>query len=256
MTTEIRPAGANLGFNDAAAWSAAQPLAVGATDDDAEPTDTRYVAYDRGKNYLYVLDRDGTGSLDDIYVFNLATGALVYSELNALDPGFVDRGAIALMTRGDINDDGAVTAADIDRLFHAIADPTLGGTVAAALGSEWYDLTGDGALSVADADELVLKILGTQYGDQDLDGDVDPIDLATIRAGFGAAAGWASGDNDGDGDADGNDFLRWQRNVGFVSPQASAVPEPAAALIAMLAAAATIPALRRRVSGVPCRATR
>jgi hypothetical protein len=77
--------------------------------------------------------------------------------------------------------------------------------------------------------------------DFDGDGDVDAVDLATWKTGFGAlaAATHGQGDADGDGDVDGADFLVWQRQLRGVgaATAASSVPEPRSWMIAILGAA-------------------
>lgn len=77
-------------------------------------------------------------------------------------------------------------------------------------------------------------------GDFNDDGMVDGLDLADWRAGFGTGTMREEGDADDDGDVDGDDFLIWQRNVGAGQsvPAASAVPEPAGAVLLVIAAAA------------------
>jgi len=64
-------------------------------------------------------------------------------------------------------------------------------------------------------------------GDFDGDGDVDKDDLPIWKTGFDTS----EADADDDGDTDGADFLAWQRNLGLNVPAATAVPEPAAALL-------------------------
>jgi MYXO-CTERM domain-containing protein len=82
-------------------------------------------------------------------------------------------------------------------------------------------------------------------GDFDGDNDVDGDDLADWKDGFGTTSGAlvADGDADDDGDVDGNDFLVWQRNV-TPANNAAPVPEPAAGVLALLAAVALL--VRRR----------
>jgi hypothetical protein len=74
-------------------------------------------------------------------------------------------------------------------------------------------------------------------GDLNEDGVVDGADLAQWQDDFGVSAG---SDFDGDGDSDGADFLAWQVNLGATASTSSAiaVPEPAVATPAALAAAA------------------
>lgn len=90
---------------------------------------------------------------------------------------------------GDIDASGAVNVADIDLLFDAIA---------LASADPAFDLNGDSAVDRADADHLVRTILGTEYGDANLDGMVNRSDAATLSRNFGKAATWSTGDFDGD----------------------------------------------------------
>ena len=59
---------------------------------------------------------------------------------------------------------------------------------------------------------LVKDILHTNYGDIDLDGDVDTGDLTQMIIRFSGASGsgrtWANGDTNGDGDVDTADLTR------------------------------------------------
>ena len=77
---------------------------------------------------------------------------------------------------------------------------------------------------------------------------VNGADLTMWKGAFGLNA---NGDADGDNDSDGRDFLIWQRNFGATSSLPAgngafaAVPEPSAALAAIISAAAFI-AFRRR----------
>jgi hypothetical protein len=84
----------------------------------------------------------------------------------------------------------------------------------------------------------------TAAGDFDKDGDVDGADLGLWKGAFGQTA---VGDADSDGDSDGADFLVWQRNYapGAAVGATAAVPEPAAAALAALGAAALL-AVRKR----------
>lgn len=61
------------------------------------------------------------------------------------------------------------------------------------------DINGDLAIDFSDVCELVVSILETQFGDADLDGDVDAADQAILTANLGMAGGWADGDINGDG---------------------------------------------------------
>ena len=84
-----------------------------------------------------------------------------------------------------------------------------------------------------------VTLVGTfQAADFDEDGTVDSGDLTLWASGFGSQGNAAhmQGDADGDGDVDGFDFLTWQRQFGTVpgSTFASAIPEPASAVLIVL----------------------
>jgi T5SS/PEP-CTERM-associated repeat protein len=95
------------------------------------------------------------------------------------------------------------------------------------------------------ASALTLTVIAGLPADFNQDGTVNGADLAAWKGGFGTTSGAAkaNGDADGDGDVDGADFLLWQQERGLVqaSAQASAVPEPAAILLALAAAALVLP---------------
>jgi hypothetical protein len=84
-----------------------------------------------------------------------------------------------------------------------------------------------------------------EYNPADFNEDtfVNGADLTMWRGAFGINA---TADADGDGDSDGRDFLIWQRQLGATSivpsalGSASAVPEPSAALLAVLGAASLL----------------
>jgi hypothetical protein len=77
-------------------------------------------------------------------------------------------------------------------------------------------------------------------GDFNADGEVTGADLQKWKIDFGSSAG---SDADGDGDSDGADFLVWQRNLGQSAAAVAAaapfvaVPEPSAAICALIGAA-------------------
>jgi cytochrome c peroxidase len=87
-------------------------------------------------------------------------------------------------------------------------------------------------------------------GDFDNNGAVDGNDLAVWKLAFGSTS---AADADGDGDSDGGDYLAWQRNFGLTwedmalsTATTAAVPEPSAAAILSIAAAALATFHRRR----------
>ncbi len=102
---------------------------------------------------------------------------------------------------GDFNGDHLVNAMDIDLLFAEINKGTH---------PPIFDLTGDMQVTRADTDQLVQVILMSNYGDTDLDQDVDTGDLTNAIINFTSAGGtgktWEDGDGDGDGDVDTGDL--------------------------------------------------
>lgn len=92
-------------------------------------------------------------------------------------------------TAGDFNGDGAIDAADVTLLQQA----AVGG------GEPVFDLNDDGVVDDGDVEFFVLRFFGSQFGDTDLDRDVDVTDLATVATFFGSAGGWGEGDFNGDG---------------------------------------------------------
>ena len=98
-----------------------------------------------------------------------------------------------------------------------------------------------------DGDNVVnmgISVLNVPTGDYNFDGKVDAADLTVWKADFGSTTR-AEADGNGNGVVDGGDFLIWQRTLGqnFGAPTFSAVPEPAAAMLALICAAGL---LRRR----------
>ena len=160
-----------------------------------------------------------------------------------------------LAAAGDIDFNGLIDAADVDWLRVAAADPDLYRSLFGIPAAAAADLTGEGDVDAADLDHLLHVLLGTEYGDLNLDGAIDQTDLALWQTGFGLSpgAGYLGGDIDGDGVTDGGDFLALQRHQGFTAPSATAsqlVPEPASqtmALVTLLGAALHRYSMGRRV---------
>ncbi len=105
---------------------------------------------------------------------------------------------------GDFDGNGIVNAADIDALAAQLRSPDP---------DPRFDLDGDEKVTTADRDVLVLDILGTTYGDANLDGVFNTRDLVLVlqvgkyEDGVPGNATWAEGDWDGDGDFGTGDFV-------------------------------------------------
>jgi hypothetical protein len=135
---------------------------------------------------------------------------------------------------GDFNADGLVNATDIDLLL-------------AARGSDEpdiFDIVPDNTIDDLDAQYWVETIVGTRFGDVNLDGRIDLSDLNAVRNHFGGAGGWAAGDSDGSGLVDLPDLNAVRNEFGFVA--ASSVPEPASLALGVIAAASVLLTARFR----------
>jgi hypothetical protein len=77
-----------------------------------------------------------------------------------------------------------------------------------------FDLDGNALVNEDDVEFLVHAVLRTEYGDSDLDGDVDFADFLKMANNFGQEGGWADGDFDGDGLVGLSDFTLLAENFG------------------------------------------
>jgi hypothetical protein len=129
--------------------------------------------------------------------------------------------------------DGIVDAQDIDYVF----DQFVNNSFVTDGSATWSDLdeaqgfdlsadmTGDLSVDQADVDELVVTILGTAFGDANLDGKVDVLDLDVLAQAFNTAVGasWADADFTGDDAVDVLDLDVLAQNFGFSSTAPSSV---------------------------------
>ncbi|MEM9754127.1 MAG: PEP-CTERM sorting domain-containing protein [Planctomycetota bacterium] len=175
----------------------------------------------------------GGGSPNTSTVFDdVKLEALIYADLNGddvLDAGDIDalRGLSA----------GAVTTIDA-QLADLNADANLDPTQVADNGSP----------AESDLDELVFNVLGSLYGDANLNGTVEQGDLNAVLNNWGSTGGgWALGDLNGSGSVEQGDLNAVLNNWGSqAAPDFAgfAVPEPAS-VIGLLAVVAGLRTRRR-----------
>jgi hypothetical protein len=135
--------------------------------------------------------------------FNLTPDArlpLGPNQVSGFGGGFIPGGA-------DFNGDLKIDPRDIDLLF-----ANFGGNLK-------FDTNGDGTVNQLDVIEYVQNVLGTEFGDADLDGDVDLDDFNRLALNFNATgAGWAGGDFSGNGVTNASDQTLLSQNFGFTNP--------------------------------------
>ena len=148
---------------------------------------------------------------------------------------------------GDTDGSQAVDGGDVGPLCSALAQPA----------NALLDLNEDGTLTSADVDLLVRNILGSEYGDANVDGVVDGEDYNLWAAHrFTAGTDWTSGDFNCDGTTDGSDFNIWNDNR-FVAAAAAdiglarAPRSPLRGIQAVAAADAPVVAPESRTNSAP-----
>jgi hypothetical protein len=130
---------------------------------------------------------------------------------------------------GDFNADGRINGQDLDLFCLALRqqnpDPV-------------YDLNSDGRLNEADRDVMVQDLLGTTYGDADLNGVFDSGDLIQVLS-FGqyednvvGNSTWETGDFNCDGEFDTGDLVLALAAGGYVSGASPAARPAVNSLIA------------------------
>ena len=102
----------------------------------------------------------------------------------------------------DFDDDGDVDADDLDLL-----------SIGVRSSDQRFDLNQDGVADAADRNLMISQLLGTNFGDSNLDGVFNSNDLVLVfSAGeyeddVAGNSGWSDGDWNGDGDFDTSDMI-------------------------------------------------
>ena len=144
---------------------------------------------------------------------------------------------------GDYNEDGVLSAADVDLQTIAMQSPDPDLFI--------FDENGDDVVDQADRTIWVYEHAGTYFGDANLDGEFNSGDLVSVfqagRYETDEAAGWTEGDWSGDGRFGSRDLVvAFQDNGYEQGPQAATIPEPTAATLLLIALFATLARCQRR----------
>jgi hypothetical protein len=95
-----------------------------------------------------------------------------------------------------------------------------------------YSIDYSGTVS-SDSDYLIRTLLGTEYGDANLDGLVNNDDKLILFSHWGGIGGFGDGDFTGDGLINGADYTVWRDFEGFAAGSAMTVPEPSSVCLAL-----------------------
>ena len=192
---------------------------------------------------ILTVDEEFSGTFEDLILPGIFQWDVMYDPV--IDPQRILLKVIGLGLIGDFNSSGQYDPQDIDMIFSQIP-----GSVPPADAS--FDLVGDGTLNQADVDQLVLNLMNRQFGDADLDQDIDITDFNSLSAHFdpsGNSLTWTHGNFDGDGDVDITDFNVLSLNFSPNGYTLSAIPEPTGFLLLIAGAAAVVARGRRVKSG-------
>ena len=109
---------------------------------------------------------------------------------------------------GDLNEDGTLSAEDIDLLLAGLSENSS---------AIRLDVNEDDVVDQQDLDYMIETIFRTLPGDADLDGDVDFADFLILSANFGNSdTGWQEGNFNPDDETSFTDFLLLSANFGWV----------------------------------------
>ena len=149
---------------------------------------------------------------------------------------------------GDVDVDGLLTAADIDRLGQAIRENAT---------DLVFDVDQDRRIDGRDHTFWVKEVANTYVGDTDLNGEFNSVDIVNVlQAGTfatGQVAGWKEGDWNGDARFDRADIIAALQDGGYGQgprDDIAAVPEPSGMLLFLVAIIAYSIALRTHRIGI------
>ena len=162
------------------------------------------------------------GLIDEVGVYNRALSA---DEIKNIFEA--DSFGKMLPLPGDLDGNNAVNAADIDLLRDAINTSST---------DPQFNVNSDSSLDVGDLSYLVTTIIGTGFGDTDLNFVVNFNDWINLSNNFGkSGTGWAQANFMLDNQTDFFDFVILTNNFGM-SFAASKIPEPTGVALLFLGA--------------------
>jgi hypothetical protein len=156
-----------------------------------------------GPSSLYIADLDGDGDPDVLASLTIADQII-----------WLRNGPEIPSIRGDFNGDNVVDVIDVDLICAAIETAEF---------QARFDLNGDGSLNRSDMNDMITGVLGTSFGDANLDGTFNSSDfVAVFQIGEyeDAAVGnstWADGDWNCDGEFSTADLVFAFQGGGFVA---------------------------------------
>jgi Dockerin type I domain/Alpha amylase, catalytic domain len=206
--------------------------------------------YTQNQQFNPAADVNADGLIDnrDLYAMHD-----VYVTAGASQP-VLDEWHNVLVRRGDVNQNGATDAYDIDYLYDQFGS------------NAWItDLDVDQTAGQSDVDLLVHLIFGTEYGDVNLDGSIDFGDLALLAPYYNQPEGdrWSHGDFNGSHTVDMDDleimamYFGWTPTngpIGVTAEQLAAAlgqfqaPEPGTLGMVVVGGVVLLRRRRRRVS--------
>ncbi len=160
---------------------------------------------------------------------------------------------------GDVNEDGDINGDDIDLMGEYILSGIAPTTANYDLSDDGVTGGTDGAIDIKDMDYLIRylvetsavdgdgnPIFGTQYGDFNLDGEIELGDLTRLGTYYGVGSTWAEGNANPhlDTDIELGDLTILGTYYGASNGGVDAIPEPAT--MSLLAAGACLPLFRRK----------
>ena len=203
-------------------------------------------------NLRYLLDEDPTAAIG-AYGFYTRLTSPSYDESdpiliilnNGLGASALIEGAFAInaaaVLRGDFDDDGLLTVADID---------LLSAEARSGVPDLLYDVDADGVVDDMDVTAWVHDLKGTWIGDANLDGQFNSTDMVEVfqRGQYedtdALNSGWNDGDWNADGDFTSGDLVAAFQDGGYeIGTRSVAVPEPTAPMVVVL----TLLVLRKKV---------